>query len=112
MTLSSVPTRYQDGIVFQAGGPDGCARILSAIGRCEAARIAASLAAIVFAKHEGYTSCLIYRSNSPLGAPGYDTKLKIVVGFPATQEGDAPGGGSMPRRSNPVSPSSGTKPSI
>jgi hypothetical protein len=39
------------------------------------------------AKHEGYTSGLIYTSKSPLGAPGYGTKLKIVRGGAATQGG-------------------------
>src|SRR5512138_327779 len=70
MTLSSVPTRYQDGIVFQAGGPDGSALANNVMGRCEAARTAACSDSRVFAKHEGYTSGLIYTSKSPLGAPG------------------------------------------
>src|SRR5215510_4316399 len=103
MTLSSVPTRYQDGIVFQAGGPDGSALANNVMGRCEAARTAACSASMVFAKHEGYTSGLIYTSKSPLGAPGYGTRLKIVWGGAATQGASAPGGGAMPRSWNPVS---------
>jgi hypothetical protein len=34
-------TRYQDAIDFQAGGPDGSPRVLSAAGRWEAAVAAA-----------------------------------------------------------------------
>src|SRR5262245_9312405 len=112
MTLSSVPTRYQDGIVFQAGGPDGSALALNVIGRCEAARTAACLAAMVLAKHEGYTSGLIYRSTSPFCAPGYGTMLNNFEASLKTQEGDAPGDGCMHRSWNPVSPSCGAKPSI
>jgi hypothetical protein len=38
IALSSVPSRYQQGIpVFQAGGPDGPANAVSANGRCVAA---------------------------------------------------------------------------
>ena len=44
---------------FPAGGPDGSAPALNVMGRCEVARSAACLVAMVLAKHEGYTSGLI-----------------------------------------------------
>jgi len=38
-TWSSRPTRYQDGMVFQAGGPDGSPRARVSAGRRPAHRI-------------------------------------------------------------------------
>src|SRR6266545_2186870 len=91
MTLSSVPIRYQDGIVFQAGTPAGSARALNAIGRCVAARTAACLAVRSFAKHAGNRLGLMYRSASPAGAPGYGTKLNTWVGSPPRHDPSWPG---------------------
>ena len=44
MTMSAVPTTAQDGIVLQAGGPDGSTSVLAASGRWVAAMTAAWLA--------------------------------------------------------------------
>src|SRR5260221_12316177 len=41
MTLSAVPMTAHDGMVFQAGVPDGSPSVLAASGRCVAAMIAA-----------------------------------------------------------------------
>src|SRR5258707_15598070 len=41
MTLSAVPMTAHDGMVFQAGVPDGSPSVLAASGRCGAAMIAA-----------------------------------------------------------------------
>jgi hypothetical protein len=37
MAWSSPATRYHDGIVFQAGGPEGSPRTAASSGRCSAA---------------------------------------------------------------------------
>src|SRR4051794_40442230 len=37
MALSLPATMYQDGIVFQAGGPEGSPSVASAAGRCSVA---------------------------------------------------------------------------
>ena len=50
ITRSCDATRYQDGSVFQAGGPDGSPRVASAAGRCETAMIAACLRGQVLAE--------------------------------------------------------------
>src|SRR5207344_1771382 len=43
IALSSVPSRYQHGIVFHAGGPDGVpANAAAAYGRCAAAMTSAA----------------------------------------------------------------------
>jgi hypothetical protein len=54
-TRSAVPTRYQLGSVFQAGGPDGSDAALAASGRCVAASTAAFFAGRSLAKAFGNT---------------------------------------------------------
>jgi hypothetical protein len=44
MTWPAVPITAQDGMVFQAGGPDGSLNVLAASGRWVAAMTAAWLA--------------------------------------------------------------------
>ena len=53
MTWSAVPITAQDGMVFQAGGPDGSVNALAASGRWVAAMTAAWLAGRPLAKHPG-----------------------------------------------------------
>src|SRR6266436_8746725 len=53
MTLSAVPITAQDGMVFQAGVPDGSPSVLAASGRCVAAMIAAVGAGRPLAKQPG-----------------------------------------------------------
>ena len=53
MTWSAVPITAQDGMVFQAGGPDGSVNALAASGRWVAAMTAAWLAGRPVAKHPG-----------------------------------------------------------
>src|SRR5256885_7467249 len=55
MTRSPVPITAQDGMVFQAGGPDGSLNALAASGRWGAAINAAWLAGRPVAKHPGTT---------------------------------------------------------
>ena len=50
MTRSDDATRYQDGSVFHAGGPDGSPRVASAAGRCETAMIGTRLRGQVLAE--------------------------------------------------------------
>jgi hypothetical protein len=51
ITWSAVPISDQDGIVSQAGTPEGADPALNAIGRWVAARMAAWLAGRPLAKH-------------------------------------------------------------
>jgi len=51
MTWSAVPITSQDGIVCQAGAPEGADPALNAMGLWVAARTAASLAGRSLAKH-------------------------------------------------------------
>src|SRR5258708_37588452 len=53
MTLSAVPMTAQDGMVFQAGVPDGSPSVLAASGRWVAAMIAAAGAGRPLAKQPG-----------------------------------------------------------
>ena len=53
MTRSAVPTTAQDGMVFQAGGPEGSCRVLAASGRWVAAMTAAWGAGRPLAKQLG-----------------------------------------------------------
>jgi hypothetical protein len=53
MTWSAVPITAQDGMVFQAGGPDGSVNALAVSGRWVAAMTAAWLAGRLLAKHPG-----------------------------------------------------------
>lgn len=59
MTRSPVPITAQDGMVFQAGGPDGSVNALAASGRWVAAMTAAWLAGRPVAKHPGTRSGLM-----------------------------------------------------
>jgi len=65
---SSVPIRSQEGIVFQAGLPDFSTSALEAIGRCVAARTAASALGRSLARAPGKTSGFRYQSETPFGA--------------------------------------------
>ena len=58
-TLSAVPITSQDGMVFQAGGPDGSLSVLAGSGRWVAAMTAAWLAGRPLAKQPGTRLCLI-----------------------------------------------------
>src|SRR5260221_9063728 len=73
MTLSAVPMTAHDGMVFQAGVPDGSPSVLAASGRCVAAMIAA-----------------VGAGRPPAEKPG--TKARFVLGF--TAPGGPPGGGT------------------
>jgi len=53
MTWSAVPITAQDGMVFQAGGPEGSCRVLAASGRWVAAMTAAWLGGSPLAKQAG-----------------------------------------------------------
>jgi hypothetical protein len=53
ITRSPVPITAHDGIVFQAGGPDGPVNALAVSGRWVAAMTAAWLAGRPVAKHPG-----------------------------------------------------------
>src|SRR5580658_877882 len=53
MAWSTVPTTAQDGMVFQAGTPEGWVRALVAIGAWSAARAWASGAGRPLAMHDG-----------------------------------------------------------
>src|SRR5690348_14639923 len=108
ITRSRVPTRYHDGIVFQAAGPDLSLSTLRAKGRCSDARIAALSGFRSFAKHEGKTLGLMYTSTSPL----IGTKLKTFVGSGPRHEPGWPGGGGTLERAIRDSPSSGAKASM
>src|SRR5215468_6408357 len=70
MTRSAVPITAQDGMVFQAGGPEGSPSVLAASGRWVAAMTEAWGAGRPLAKQPGTTSGLMYVSTSPGGAPG------------------------------------------
>src|SRR6185437_10071486 len=59
MTRSPVPITAQDGMVFQAGGPDGSVNALAVSGRWVAAMTAAWLAGRPVAKHPGIRSGLL-----------------------------------------------------
>src|SRR4029077_19455749 len=59
MTWSAVPITAQDGVVFQAGGPDGSVNALAVSGRWMAAMTAAWLAGRPVAKHPGTRSGLM-----------------------------------------------------
>src|SRR6267378_21424 len=98
MTLSSVPSAYQDGIDFQAGAPDLMGRALRSSGRWVDARTAPCLLGRSLAKHEGNTLCLTNRSKSP-GVPGIGTKSNSLVKFPARHELGRPVGGGAVARS-------------
>ena len=52
-TWSAVPITAQDGMVFQAGGPEGSCRVLAASGRWVAAMTAAWLGGSPLAKQAG-----------------------------------------------------------
>src|SRR5881409_340530 len=104
ITRSSVPIRYQDGIVFHAGTPDFSPSTLRTSGRCSEARTAALSAFKSSAKHEGKRLGLMYKSTST----AIGTKLKTCVGSPPRQEPFWPGGGGAVARSPNDSPSSGT----
>src|SRR5262245_10502061 len=85
MTWSAVPITAQDGMVFQAGGPNVAASALAASGRWVVAMTAAWLAGRPLAKHPGTRLGLRYRSKSP-GTPGMGTMLNTWAGLPATQD--------------------------
>jgi hypothetical protein len=76
MTLSWVPTRSQEGIVFQAGAAESAASALRVTGLWVDARTAPSAAGRSLAKHrakpgkEGPAATFTYRSSSFAGAPG------------------------------------------
>src|SRR5438876_12421882 len=95
ITRSSVPIRYQDGIVFHAGTPDFSPCTLRTSGRCSEARTVALSAFKSFAKHEGKRLGLMYKSTSP----AIGTKLKTCVGSPPRHEQFWPGGGGAVARS-------------
>ena len=59
MTRSPDPTTAHDGMVFQAGGPDGPVNALAVSGRWVAAMSAAWLAGRPVAKHPGTRSGLM-----------------------------------------------------
>src|SRR5512146_2752112 len=61
MTRSPVPITAQDGMVFQAGGPDGSLNALAVSGRWVAAMTAAALAGRPVAKQPGTRFGLMYR---------------------------------------------------
>src|SRR5690242_12742221 len=109
MTLSIVPTRYQDGIVFHAGTPEVCGNALRANARWVDARTAPLLGGRSLAKHDGKRLGLTYRSKSP---PVNGTKLKTVVGSPERHDGDWPAGGGTLDREARDSPWSGAKASM
>src|SRR5256885_6277048 len=104
ITRSSVPIRYQDGIVFHAGTPDFSPCTLRTSGRCSEARTAALSDFKSFAKHEEKRLGLMYKSTSP----AIGTKLKTCVGSPPRHEPLWPGGGGTVARSPRDSPASGT----
>src|SRR6267143_1739565 len=101
---SSFPIKYQDGIVFHAGTPVFSPSTLRTSGRCSDARTAALSAGKSFAKHDGKTLGLRYKSTSP----AIGTKLKTLVGSPPTHDPFWPGGGGALARAPNDSPSSGT----
>src|SRR5258708_10654594 len=65
MTLSAVPITAHDGIVFQAGVPDGSPSVLAASGRCVAAMIAAVGAGRPLAEQPGSRAGLVVASTAP-----------------------------------------------
>jgi hypothetical protein len=58
-TRSAVPITSHDGMVFQAGGPDGSPSVLAASGRWVAAMTAAWLAGRPLAKQLGTRLCCL-----------------------------------------------------
>src|SRR5713226_5850158 len=70
MAWSAVPTTAQDGMVCQAGTPDGSVRALVAIGSWVTASTSASWAGRPLAMHDGNALWMIYASPTPEGAPG------------------------------------------
>src|SRR5215469_7416360 len=89
MTWSAVPMMAHDGIVSQAGVVVSVSPSAdSASGCCSAASAAASPAGSPLTKQPGNALCLMYRSTSPGGLPGYGTPLSIagVTHDPATAE--------------------------
>src|SRR6188768_2567177 len=79
MILSLLPTRYQDGIVRQAAGPEGSVSAPSVAGRCEAATIPLSRASSPVANDANTVERLRYRSVAGVGGPS-GTRLNTVVG--------------------------------
>src|SRR5215472_11190955 len=70
ITWSAVPMMSQEGMVVQAGGPDGSVSALKGSGRWVAASTTASGPGMPLAKQPGNTLCLTYRSTSLVGLPG------------------------------------------
>ena len=81
MILSCFPMMAQDGMSFQAGGPDGSASPANEAGRCVAWISAASSAETSWAKLSATTLGRRYVSTTSGGAPGIGTSLNMAVGL-------------------------------
>src|SRR5690242_16368798 len=77
MAWSAVPTTAQDGMVFQAGAPDGWVRAIVASGAWSAARTRASRAGSPLAMHAGNALWVMKASPVPAGAPGNGTTVRF-----------------------------------
>jgi hypothetical protein len=85
ITWSAVPISDQDGIVCQAGTPEGSEPALSAMGRSVAARTAASLAGRPLAKHWANPGSAGQRLPS-------DTRRSLPPELPSGGEGEVEAG--------------------
>src|SRR5258707_5405830 len=83
MTLSAVPMTAHDGMVFQAGVPDGSPSVLAARGRCVAAMIAAVGAGGALVKESGTRGRLMEVSTAPGGATGEGTEIDSTARVPS-----------------------------
>ena len=70
ITRSAVPITAHDGMVFQAGAPDGSPKALAGRGRWVAAMTAACRRAQPVGKAAGNHAGFMNRSTSPAGPPG------------------------------------------
>src|SRR5262245_25705587 len=86
MILSFNPMRYQDGISFHAGTPEGSARPAKPAGRWVAHTRFFSSALNPVANDANTTDFLRYRSVSGVGGNAAGTKSNNVVGSPANAE--------------------------
>src|SRR5207342_2792805 len=87
MTWSPVPITAQDGMVFQAGGPDGSVNALAVSGRWVAAMTAAWLAGSAQARSRAWPSGRLLPP--PGAAPLSRSPARIAsVGIPSRSPGD------------------------
>src|SRR3954453_5840593 len=86
MIRSLAPMRYQDGIVFQAGTPDGSLRAPMVAGRWVACTSALSWSFRPVANDAKTVERFRYRSVAGPGGSVVGTKSKIVVGSTESAE--------------------------